>query len=256
MDLTLIPLVLRKRTGSEIIYPKTTYMIEAGKLMKELADQNTELGKQVRDALSKGENAPLNYNDPLTSSSDYFKPFDDSDIKESPWYTDGFDSDHRFVNDISGDDLLNARGEDADATQLTENKSETNSEETPTSYIEKYGADGGRYGDMKDEGWGWNSEPPTEKHHMPANSTTEFSTEDGPCIVMDLEDHNKTASYGKSTEAQEYRAKQKELIEEGKFREAFQMDVDDLREKFGDKYDESIKMAEAYIDKLEQEGKI
>ena len=34
------------------------------------------------------------------------------------------------------------------------------------------------------------------------------------------------------------------------------MDIDDIREKFGDKYDEAIAQMEKYIDKLEKEGKI
>lgn len=109
---------------------------------------------------------------------------------------------------------------------------------------------------MKDEGWGHNTEPPTEVHHMPANSASELPTDDGPCIVMDYEDHRETASCGNSREAQEYRAKQKELIEQGKYREAFQMDVDDIHEKFGDKYDDAISKAEEYLDQLEKEGKI
>ena len=92
-----------------------------------------------------------------------------------------------------------------------------------------------------------------EVHHMPADSASDVPREDGPAIEMDKEDHKKTASHGNSKEAREYRQKQKELIEQGKFREAFEMDVADIREKFGDKYDKAIAEAEKQVTKLEEE---
>lgn len=112
---------------------------------------------------------------------------------------------------------------------------------------------GGSYGELKEAGYGW---PDYEIHHIPADSSSELPRTDGPAIVMEYEDHRETASCGNSREAQEYRAKQKELIEQGKFREAFQMDVDDIHEKFGDKYDDAIAEASKYIDKLEEEGRV
>lgn len=122
--------------------------------------------------------------------------------------------------------------------------------------VNEIGKAGGRYQDLKDEGWGWNTEPPTEVHHMPADSSSNLERCDGPAIVMDYNDHRETASCGNSRDAQEYRAKQQELIEQGKFREAFQMDVDDIRSKFGNKYDEAIEKAESYINQLEKENNI
>ncbi len=95
-----------------------------------------------------------------------------------------------------------------------------------------------------------------EVHHIPADSTTDLSYNDGPAIIMEKTDHRQTASCGSSKEARDYQAKQKELISEGKFREAVEMDIDDIREKFGDKYDSEIEKLEKYIDKLESEGKI
>ena len=73
---------------------------------------------------------------------------------------------------------------------------------------------------------------------------------------MNKEDHRLTASYGNSKEAREYRDIQKKLIQEGKFREALQMDIDDIREKFGDKYDDAIEEMLNYVDILEKEGVI
>ena len=115
---------------------------------------------------------------------------------------------------------------------------------------------GGRYGDLKSAGWGWNSEPPKEVHHIPADTASPLEKNDGPAIAMDPEDHKLTASCGNSQEAKEYRAAQKKLIEEGKFREAIQIDIDDLRDKFGDKYEVEIQQMLDYVDELEKNGKI
>ncbi len=111
---------------------------------------------------------------------------------------------------------------------------------------------GGRFGDIFKEGEG----DKIEVHHMPADSVTELSRNDGPAIRMDKADHRETASCGSSREAREYRECQKDLIDEGKFDEAVQMDIDDIREKFGGKYDDAINEMLAYIDELEEAGKI
>ena len=111
---------------------------------------------------------------------------------------------------------------------------------------------GGSYKDVIAPGEGSKK----EVHHMPSNDSTDLSLGDGPAIKMDKEDHRQTASCGRSREADEYRQKQKELIESGKFREALQMDIDDIREKFGDKYDDAIAEMLEYVDELEKEGKI
>lgn len=111
---------------------------------------------------------------------------------------------------------------------------------------------GGSYGELKAR----EDREGKERHHMPADSVNGLERDDGPAVVMDAADHRQTASCGNSKEAQEYRAAQGKLIEEGKFREAYKMDVDDIRAKFGSKYDEAIAQADKYIDKLETEGKI
>lgn len=91
-------------------------------------------------------------------------------------------------------------------------------------------------------------------HHMPADSISPYSTEKGPGIRMDTTDHMKTASWGRLKEAEEYRERQRQLIEAGKFREAQQMDIDDLHAKFGDKYDKAIEEIQAYTDELLEES--
>ena len=113
-------------------------------------------------------------------------------------------------------------------------------------------AEGGSYSELKKQ----EGREGKEVHHMPADSASSLERNDGPAIIMEKEDHQDTASYGASKEAREYRATQKELIDNGKFREAFEMDVKDIQDKFGDKYDKSIKEARTYVDKLESEGKV
>ncbi len=95
-----------------------------------------------------------------------------------------------------------------------------------------------------------------EVHHMPSDSASNLEKDDGPAIKMDKEDHRQTASCGNSKEAREYREKQKELIGQGKFHEALQMDIDDIHDKFGNKYDDAISEMLDYVDHLESEGKI
>lgn len=111
---------------------------------------------------------------------------------------------------------------------------------------------GGSYDEVFKEGEG----DKYEVHHMPADSTSSLERGDGPAIKMEKEDHRQTTSCGSSKEAREYRAQQRELIEQGKFREALQMDIDDIHEKFGNKYDDAISEMLEYVDKLEAEGKI
>ena len=68
---------------------------------------------------------------------------------------------------------------------------------------------------------------------------------------MEPGDHRQTASYGGSPEAKAYRDRQRELVDQGRVHEAVQMDIDDLRSKFGDKYDPAIKEMEEYLKTLD-----
>ena len=94
-------------------------------------------------------------------------------------------------------------------------------------------------------------------HHMPADSAYDIlSRADGPAIKMVKEDHRQTASCGSSREAREYRERQRELIEQGKFMEALKMDIEDIIEKFGDKYNDEIKELLDYVKELIDNGTI
>ena len=216
-------------------------MIEVSQLIKEFADRESDLGKL---ATSQNEiletNNAIDYDSSLAADS--FGDFICPEETDKPWYNDESD----FIDAKTLDDVFDI--EQTDGTQIT--TIEQNSD------VEEIGKAGGRYQDLKIEGWGWNTEPPTEVHHMPSDYSSELDRNDGPAIVMDYEDHRETASCGNSLDAREYREKQAELIKEGKFREALQMDIDDIHEKFGDKYDEAIEKMLKYVDELEQNNKI
>ncbi len=95
-----------------------------------------------------------------------------------------------------------------------------------------------------------------EVHHMPSDSSSNLERKDGPAIKMEKADHRRTASWGNRRKAKEYRQIQKKLIEEGKFMEALQMDIDDIHETFGDKYDDAIAEMLDYVQTLIKDGRI
>lgn len=68
---------------------------------------------------------------------------------------------------------------------------------------------------------------------------------------MERVDHKKTKSWGSSRKAKAWRWRQKLLIKQGKFREAVDLDVQDIRSQFGDKYEKGIKEMLDYIDTLD-----
>jgi len=145
---------------------------------------------------------------------------------------------------------------------LSETKDIINSikNEIPIENIEKstenlklnareYNLKGGAYKDLE-------TKTGFERHHMPAADASKLSVSDGPCIQMETRDHRQTASWGSSREAQEYRAEQKKLIDQGRFDQAFKMDKEDIQEKFNSKYNEAIKDAGNYMESIKKEGKI
>jgi hypothetical protein len=87
-----------------------------------------------------------------------------------------------------------------------------------------------------------------ESHHMPAKSVNGLHPDKGPAIQMDPADHALTASHGTQPGSDIYRLRQLRLINQGKFGEAIQMDIDNVRKLFGNKYDEAIR---EMIDQLE-----
>jgi hypothetical protein len=101
-------------------------------------------------------------------------------------------------------------------------------------------------------------------HHIPAKSVSPLSRhygrddrfdDPGPSIWMRIEDHKDTASYGRSDKARIYRDRQDQLIKAGRFKDAFQMDIDDIRSVFPDgRYEPSIRQALEHLNNLEKRG--
>ncbi|MFE3496148.1 polymorphic toxin-type HINT domain-containing protein [Streptomyces sp. NPDC059175] len=110
----------------------------------------------------------------------------------------------------------------------------------PTTAPEGHVYRGGLYKYQKDPATGRNV-PGTEINHMPPNSINGVPRDRGPAIQMDKADHYQTASWGRSREAMDYRARQQTLIDQGDYRGAIQMDIDDIQSKFGTKYDNAIR---------------
>jgi hypothetical protein len=99
-----------------------------------------------------------------------------------------------------------------------------------------------------------------ERNHIPADSATKIPTGKGPAIWMEIEEHKQLNSSGQRTfkptrqypysSADEWRAAQRALIKKGKYMEAIQMDIDDIRSKFGDKYNVGIREMLEYVKTL------
>ena len=113
----------------------------------------------------------------------------------------------------------------------------------PKTFSQATSGNGGAYGRVQ-------GVPGNEAHHIPPKSVSMLTPYSGPAISMLKEDHEDTLSYGSSDEAKAYREKQRILIDQGKFREAQQMDIDDIREKFPGKYERQIQEMLDYTEEL------
>lgn len=237
-----------------------------------VSDVNTEATTAEKDSMSPVEatSAATETTDAVGENSTVAER-PEAEETQSPPETEEFgaSTENIFFDEYPENDCLDTPSEEhgdpdgnvffdefpSEANPASEEPQET---DIPKSYKEmsKSRACGGSYKELKNEGWGWGDNPPREVHHMPADSASHLEREDGPAIAIDYTDHQQTASCGSSRDAKEYRAVQKELIDNGDFRGALQMDIDDLRDKFGDKYDNAISQMLNYVEKLEQAGKI
>jgi hypothetical protein len=75
---------------------------------------------------------------------------------------------------------------------------------------------------------------------MIADKPSPIPRGEGPSIQMDRLDHYDTASWGRSEAAQNYRADQLKLLDKGDTSGALQMDIKNIRDLFGTKYDGAI----------------
>jgi hypothetical protein len=88
-------------------------------------------------------------------------------------------------------------------------------------------------------------------NHIPAQASydgyIQLHVDDGPAIWMTTEDHRLTASYGNAVS---WHTRQRTLILQGRFRDAVQMDIDDIRRHFGDRYNPAIEQLLIEVDRL------
>ncbi len=107
-----------------------------------------------------------------------------------------------------------------------------------------------------------------ERNHTPAYGAVKsgkppLSRGRAPAMEMDRADHRAMKSTGSSKQAKKYRAEQKKLIKEGKFEEAFEKDVQNIRglENNGviqpkGKYDKGIEETRQYVEQLRDQGQL
>jgi len=92
-----------------------------------------------------------------------------------------------------------------------------------------------------------------EVNHIPAwdsqvqAGSTLFTNGQAPTIWMETADHRDLTSTGSSAESVAWRAQQAALIKEGRFLDAVQMDIDEIHELFGSKYDKGIQEMLEYL---------
>ncbi len=97
---------------------------------------------------------------------------------------------------------------------------------------------GGRHRDTKRDG----KKHGTQSHHCIADECSDIATEDAPAIRMETEDHiYRTGSWGNRKSSKKFRAKQRKLVEQGRYDEALQMGIDDILEQNPGVYDEHNK---------------
>lgn len=80
-----------------------------------------------------------------------------------------------------------------------------------------------------------------DSHHAPAKSVSPLEPDEGPAIQMEKPDHKLTSSYGGTPEAYAYREEIKSLLQQGRWRDAFAMEIKDVRRVAGARYNEAIK---------------
>jgi len=82
---------------------------------------------------------------------------------------------------------------------------------------------GGAYGRLSAE------QGVIERHHIPADSVSRYSTYSGPAIQMDRSDHLLTSSFGSRRGAVSYRTEIKTLLNDDNVRGAVAMEIRDIR---------------------------
>lgn len=83
-------------------------------------------------------------------------------------------------------------------------------------------------------------------HHIPQDAASPIDRKDGPAITMTAEDHRQLISSRSGARGKEFLRKQKEFIEKGDYRSAMDLEINNIRELFRDKYDDGIEQMLSY----------
>ena len=108
---------------------------------------------------------------------------------------------------------------------------------------------GGAYRDVRDF---W-PEDSGQVHHTPADQVSPLG-KDTPALLMDVQDHMDTGSWGRGRWAQAYRDIQRDHIDNGRFLDALEMDIDDLQYKFGSRYNYGIRQMLEYARSIDPDS--
>ncbi|CAG0936462.1 tRNA(Glu)-specific nuclease WapA [Thermoflexales bacterium] len=100
------------------------------------------------------------------------------------------------------------------------------------------------------------TKPPNDKlesHHMPAKASSPIPEGKGPAIQMEPSEHRLTSSHGtRGASATAYRKQIKDLIDQGRWREAMALEIRDVRRATGTKYNQAMREMLEYAKKLRQ----
>lgn len=119
----------------------------------------------------------------------------------------------------------------------------------------KRGDKGNAHGRLENEK-GPDGKNTTEKNHMPSKQAYKlagFKVSDymGTAAIMKKRHHRRFTTTGSGANAKAFREEEAALLKEGKFIEAFEKNVDEIRKMFGNQYDEAIEQArEQYVNEV------
>jgi len=109
---------------------------------------------------------------------------------------------------------------------------------------------GGSYKDVRAKASGG------QVNHIPSftgyEGQIDLTYDEGPSIWMTEADHAKMTSTGRSTEAMGHHEAQRALVAQGKFVEAMEMDISEIRETFKDgRYEKGIRQMLEYVKRID-----
>ena len=228
----------------KINVPEPTVIDEIKKYIADLHNSVNESFAQIKNTINEIIDSPIDF-----YCKDYDKPYESNSKNPAPIIAKG------LVCSFRNDYILNNKGQQAPVqtkkTEVNNNPFKNNQTKLDCS---KNVYRGGAHKDTRlPIGDGKDS------HHMPSKDAYKGSVMNpdgeamnGPAIQMDPKDHNLTAS----KRSKEYRERQRLLIQQGKVKEAIQMDIKDVQEIAANggnpgKYDCAIQEALEYSDPID-----